>query len=896
MTQKIAIQNIYPLTPLQEGILFHYLMDKGTKSYIEQMVLTVKGDLDKSVMKEAFQLIFDRHDVLRTVFRSEKLAKPLQVVLKSRKAQIHYEDVSGVILEGKDSVLDNYRSIEIEKGFDLSKEQLFRMTVLKIADQKYKLILTFHHIILDGWSVSVLLEELLNTYRAFSEGENINFEGAFPFSSYISWMNKQNTDEAASYWNNYFLHYEKPLRLPELSNKKVSPDYRAEEFVFDLGKGVTESLREIAKDEKVTLNSVVQSLWGLLLHWYSQSDDIVFGSVVSGRSPELPGIEKAVGMYINTVPVRMKIDKDISFTSLVQTVHEDGLRSKPYEFYPLYSIERKLNHDQDLINHVLAFENYPLDPKKFESSKDNHFSVENVKFYDQTHYDLNIVVFPEESLTFRISFNSEVYDKEFVKGIKSHLSQLAEHVCEHPDRLLGDLSPIADEERDFILKNGKGKIASYPSEATIHEIFEMCAERYPSKGALKFGEKEYTYSEVNREANRIAAFLRKNGLKRGEIAAILANRTPETVIGILAILKAGGTYLPIDPALPEDRILYTLNDSRAGFLLDQTNNFKGYAGIVINLRDSQLKKMPAENLLNVNEPSDSAYVIYTSGTTGKPKGVMVEHQNVVRLLHTSSFQFTIGSEDIWTIFHSFSFDFSVWEMFGALLHGGKGVIVPKETAQDPKEFSHLIQIENVTILNQTPSAFSRLIDEINSHEKENISLRYVIFGGEALKPAMLQEWNKKYPEVKVVNMYGITETTVHVTYKEITANDITQNISNIGKPIPTNHVYILNEQKKLLPAGVIGELYVGGKGVTKGYLFREELTKERFVDNPFIDGERMYKTGDLARMLPNGELEYLGRIDHQIKVRGHRIEMGEIENRLLFHPSIKEAAVLATRI
>ncbi|QED47026.1 non-ribosomal peptide synthetase [Cytobacillus dafuensis] len=892
MSQKIGIQNIYPLTPLQEGILFHHLMDASSNAYIEQLVLSIKGRFHIDHLKEAYQRIIDRHDVFRTVFRSKKLAKPLQVVLKTRKAKIHFEDITSRDIVNKELFLEHYRELEVEKGFDLTKDQLFRITVLKVADDEYKLLFTFHHIILDGWSVAIVLEELMEVYHSIPLEKEISIDPVYPYSSYISWAENQNMSDASIYWNQYIREYEEPITIPKLSNKKTSSSYEAEDFVFDFGQEITSSLRDLAKRQKVTLNTVVQSLWGLLVHWYSQSEDIMFGSVVSGRPADLPGIEKAVGMYINTVPVRMKINKDLTFSSLIESVQNLGLQSKPYEYYPLYLIENKLNSNQPLIDHVLAFENYPLNQKSFEKRNNSSFVVENIQFYDQTHYDLNVIVFPEDSLRVRISFNSAVFDVGFIQGIKQHLVELAKKVCESPNEKLRGLSPLSNDEKAIILKHGNAEMAQYPSEYTIHEIFEICSEKYPSKTALKYGVQHVTYEELNSKSNRLAAVLRQKGLHRGDIVAIMADRTPEMIIGILATLKAGGTYLPVDPTLPFDRIHYMLSDSKAKFMLGQNDEIKEYSGIFISFKDIQLQNIPSTNLKNVNEPTDTAYIIYTSGTTGRPKGVMVDHKNVIRLLHNSDIQFQFDSGDIWTLFHSFSFDFSVWEMYGALLYGGTCVIVPKEIAQNPKAFLSLLQKEKVTVLNQTPSAFFHLIEEVYKKTNMTLNLRYVIFGGEALKPLILHEWKQRFPEICLVNMYGITETTVHVTYKEMNEYDIAQNISNIGKPIPTNTVYILNDQKELLPIGVPGELYVGGKGVSKGYLFQETLTKERFLENLFRPGELMYKTGDLVRMLPSGDLEYLGRIDHQVKVRGHRIELGEIENQLLSHSEIKEAVVI----
>lgn len=392
-----------------------------------------------------------------------------------------------------------------------------------------------------------------------------------------------------------------------------------------------------------------------------------------------------------------------------------------------------------------------------------------------------------------------------------------------------------------------------------------------------------------------AHVLRAKGVKPDSIVGILAERSLEMIVAILGVLKAGGAYLPIDPDYPEERISHMLEDSRAVILLTQSHFIDKYTsiGTVINLEDEQEYSDEQYNLSEVNKPSDLAYLIYTSGSTGKPKGAMIEHRNIVRLLFNSKMQFDFNENDVWTMFHSMSFDFSVWEMYGALLYGGRLVVVPKMTARSNVEYLRLLRNEKVTVLNQTPSAFYNIANEEVSYEEKELKIRYVIFGGEALKPALLKEWRKKYPQTRLINMYGITETTVHVTYKEIEEEEIRSNVSSIGRPIPTLTTYVMDKNMKVVPIGVAGELCVGGDGVCRGYLGRPELTKEKFVQNPYKPEERLYRSGDLVRLLSDGEMEYLGRIDHQVKIRGFRIELGEIEAQLLKHPSIEESLVIA---
>ncbi|MCP4148493.1 MAG: amino acid adenylation domain-containing protein, partial [bacterium] len=439
----------------------------------------------------------------------------------------------------------------------------------------------------------------------------------------------------------------------------------------------------------------------------------------------------------------------------------------------------------------------------------------------------------------------------------------------------------------------------YPREKTIHGIFEEQVEKTPENEALSVPGAEgisetVTYGELNKMANSLAHQLRKDGVQPDTIVGIIAVPSVEMIAGILAILKAGGAYLPLPPDFPAQRVKYMLEDAAIGILLKQGENLTGisFDGWVIPLAATPASGAEKGNLLHVNQPGHIAYVIYTSGSTGKPKGALIEHRNVVRLMFNRENPFGFTDKDSWTMFHSYGFDFSVWEMYGALLYGGKLVVVPKNLLRDPALFLELLREEEVTVLNQTPTAFYQLIEEESAAVGTALKLRYIIFGGEALNPARLREWKEKYPETRLINMYGITETTVHVTFKEIGKEEIEKGRSCIGTPIPTLSTYIMNEDLKLLPVGVPGELCVGGKGVCRGYLNRPELTAEVFVNNPYKPGERLYRSGDLAVLTGmDGQMEYEGRIDHQVKIRGFRVELGEIEARLLKLEGVKEALV-----
>jgi len=541
-----------------------------------------------------------------------------------------------------------------------------------------------------------------------------------------------------------------------------------------------------------------------------------------------------------------------------------------------------------LFDVMVVLQNTALNNK----NKQQHSGALKVSEYEggkrlSSKFDLlfNFVEIGEE-IQANIEFDSDIYNKSTIERLGDHLEQLLVVIIEQPSTPIQDLDYLSVKEKNQLLMASSAAAAQYPRDKTIVDLFEDQVAKTPDNIALVYEKTMLTYKELNEQSNQLAHYLRKNyGIRADDLVGILQERSEKIIVTILGILKSGAAYVPIDPEYPQERINYMIEDSKCKVVIDKEEwqRFK-----------EEEKTYGRNNPKSVNRPSDLAYVIYTSGTTGKPKGALIEHKNVVRLFKTDKPMFDFNSTDIWTMFHSYCFDFSVWEMYGALLYGGRLIMFPSIIAMDPDACLDLIIKEGVTVLNQTPSSFYNLIKKEMERKATNLQLRYVIFGGEALSPVKLSDWRERYPGVKLINMYGITETTVHVTYKEITKEDIEKNSSNIGKPIPTLSCYILDKIRNQVPVGVVGELYVGGDGVARGYLNKEELTSQRFLTSPFRDGERLYRSGDMVKRLESGELEYLGRVDDQVKIRGYRIELPEIERALQRHLDISSAIVLAT--
>lgn len=895
--EKQTIQKVYPLTPMQEGMMYHSIIEPKSSFYFTYLDLHVTGHLDMAILGKSVEQLIRQTDILRTAFVHKQLERPRQVVFTDRQTTLHFENIAHLPADLQQQHLTAYKKKNQSQSFDLAKDVLFRLAVFQTAEETYQFIWSNHHILIDGWSLGLVMKKLFRNYEALRHSQTIPLESERPYGDYIKWLEKQDKEEAFGYWEQRVAGFEQATPLPQKNLSGETDEYRNETFSFVWDQELVSAIKQLANRYQVTAPNVFQALWGLLLSKYNNTNDVMFGTVVSGRPSAISGIENMVGLFINTIPVRIQSEKMTTFADLFLAVQRHALEAEQFDFVPLYEIQNRSPLNQHLINHLLAFENFPLD-RELENDhfeKRLGFSAEVTEAFEQTNYDFNLIAFPGDEWTIKMMFNAAVYDREWIGQTAAHLTYLATTAVGNPEGEIRHMSVMPPEEKETMLESFTNLEAAYPEGTTINELFEEKAATHPDNVAVVLDGQQLTYRELNKKANQLARVLQEKGAGPDVLIGIMTERSIEMIISMVAVLKAGSAYVPIDPAYPSERIDFMLEDSGTHLLLTKEEyvNAVGYTGQIIDMSAMELDRVDDSNLDIRHTPKHLAYIIYTSGTTGKPKGVMISHRNVVRLLFNSNQPFSFSEQDAWTMFHSYCFDFSVWEMYGALLYGGKLVVVPKETAQSPNDFRQLLISENVTVLNQTPTAFSSLIQRELIEKSRTLKLRYVVFGGEALKPIMLKEWHEKYPETKLINMYGITETTVHVTYKEIGLEEINQNVSNIGRPIPTLGCYIMDKDLNMMPAGVAGELVVTGLGLARGYLNRPELTAERFLDHPFKAGERLYRSGDLARMLPSGELEYMGRLDHQVKIRGFRIELGEIEHQLIKINAVTEAVVVA---
>ncbi|WP_164931455.1 non-ribosomal peptide synthetase [Longirhabdus pacifica] len=889
---KKNIKDIYELTPMQSGMLYHAIQDSKANLHIVQGCVKLKGVMHAELLEQSFNHIIQKYDVLRTAFVYEKVNQPLQIIFKDRPAKLELVDLS--YLEEKQKALVQYRTSDRNRAFDLTKDVLIRLHLVKLGHENYELIWNFHHMLMDGWCWSIVFDELITVYGQLLKGETPYIEQEIPYSQYVQWLQQQHYDRGRQFWQESLQGFEDATTIPNQKNPADQFTYR--EYQWQLDAELTSQLSTLAKTYQTTVNNVFQTVWGILLQKVNTVNDAVFGAVVSGRSPEIPHVEKIVGLFINTVPVRIHTQVGDTFATLLQRNHEWAIQAKQQEHVSLADIQADSACGDKLIDHIVVFENY----QSTSDSVQEKFNQLGLSFargesYEPSSYGLTIVVEPSDRLHVTFAFNEEQYTSEFIQNISQYMGNIFNCVIDNPQLEIQQIQWLTKEEEQHILSDDDQLYVDYPKHKTVHQLFEDQVQRTPDRIAVTYENKQYTYAQLNEKANQLARILQKNDVQKETIVAICIDRSLDMMVSMLAILKANGTYLPIDPHYPEERIQYMLADSQAQVLIVEHASMVSpkYEGTTIVLAEQHLKQEDHSNLQLQVDPNDVAYVIYTSGSTGKPKGVMVEHRNVVRLLFHEQNLFDFNEHDTWTMFHSMCFDFSVWEIYGALLYGGRLVIVSLQVAQDTKQFYDVVRDQQVTILNQTPAAFYLFIEQAMLEQGQPLSLRKVIFGGEALSPIKLKDWKRKYNDTMLINMYGITETTVHVTYKEVTDEDIQLNVSNIGRTIPTLKTYVLDPDQRILPDGVPGELCVSGEGVARGYLHRSELTKERFIDNPFISGYKLYRSGDLVKRLPNGEMEYLGRMDHQVKIRGHRIELGEVTSKLLQLDDVKDGIVIA---
>ncbi len=896
-----------PLSWAQERLWFLNQLEGKSATYNMPEAVRITGNLDINALQQALSEIVTRHEVLRTSFPSVQ-GRPIQVIQPKATLNIKVVDLREVEDTEPETVLHQQAQQEATTPFDLERAPLIRCSLWQLDTREYVLLLTMHHIVSDGWSMGVFIQEISSLYQAFTQGEPSPLpELPIQYADFAIWQRQWLSGEVLEnqlhYWQEQLKGAPELLQLPTDRPRPTVQNYRGTTQSFSLNTDLTKKLQTLSRNSGTTLFMVLHAALATLLYRYSGQSDILIGAGIANRNHS--EIESLIGFFVNMLVLRTRFEDNPSMKSLLAQVRETTLKAYEHQDVPFEQVVEALQPQRSLsyaplFQVAFVLQNTPRSELQLPNVTLTTFTPEMVT----TKFDLTVSMSQTSSgLVGSWEYSTELFDGSTIERMTGHFQNLLSAIVENPSQKVGEFPLLSEAERHQLLVEWNETESEYPSDKCIHQLFEEQVERTPLSIAVVFEKEQLTYVQLNQRANQLAHHLQTLGVGPEVLVGIGVERSLEMVVGLLGILKAGGAYVPLDPSYPQERLSYMLADSGVEVLLTQQSLLESWpqnqAQVVCLDTDwGAIERHSQENLDVGVGVENLAYVIYTSGSTGVPKGVLVEHKNVVRLFAATQSWYHFNANDVWTNFHSIAFDFSVWEIWGALLYGGRLVIVPYWLAREPQSFYDLLCSEKVTVLNQTPSAFRQLINVEKADEGQpQLSLRLVIFGGEALELQSLKPWFEQHGDrsPQLVNMYGITETTVHVTYRPLTIQDLNSSGSVIGCPIPDLQMYILDDNLQPVPIGVKGQMYVGGAGVARGYLNREQLTLERFIPNPFNHQleERLYQTGDVARYLPNGDIEYLGRSDNQVKVRGFRIELGEIEAVLNTHPQIQQAVVVA---
>ena len=889
------VESIYPLSPMQTGMLFHSLYTPNSGVYCTQTLITINGEINVIAFKQAWEKVVERHSVLRTLFIWEKRQQPLQIVRKQCDLPWKYQDWRQLSPTEQQQHLDSLLQTECHLGFQLNQAPLMRCHLIQLSDQTYKFLWNRHHLLLDGWSQPIIYQEVLTFYQAYSQGQNCDLPCPRPYQEYIIWLQQQNLSDADSFWRRILKGFTAPTplivdhpRQPTSGNQPLTN----QEQELCLSRATTQGLQALGQQHNLTLSTLLQAAWAILLSRYSGESDVLFGVTVSGRPASLSGVKNMVGLFINTLPLRVSIPESVLILPWLKQLQQNQAQLQDYAYSSLADVQRMSDvpPSVSLFESLLVFENYPID--NLSQEKNQFLSVSEVENFEETNYPLTVVAIPKPELLIKFSYDISRFTKDTVIRMAGHLQTLLEAIIANPQQQVSQLPLLTAEEQNQLLIEWNNTQINYHKDRCLHQLFEEQVERNSEAIAVIFDDQKLTYQELNNRANQLAHCLQEKGVKPDVLVGIFIERSLEMIIGILGILKAGGAYLPLDPNYPAERLAYMLQDSAVSILITQQSLVESLpenqAELLCLDRDGQhLENYSIENPINQVKSANLAYIIYTSGSTGQPKGVMNTHQGIGNnLLQTMDVYPRIAGDRILQM-GLLSFDISVWEIFCSLTSGATLVLAKPEGQKDITYLINLIAQEKVTHAIFVPSMLRVFLQQPNL---ENCSyLKQIFCGGEALSSELKQRFFERL-NCELYNLYGPTETAVYATYFQCTPESNYQ-IIPIGRPIANTQIYILNSDLKPVPIGSAGELHIGGISLARGYLNQPELTAQKFIFNPFGKG-KLYKTGDLARYLPDGNIEYLGRIDNQVKLRGLRIELGEIESLLATHPQVEQTIII----
>lgn len=879
-----SLQAYYPVSTAQHRLLLVQEIGGASLAYHMPMIVQLYGVLDNKKLNQAFKQLVQRHESLRTSFPQENGDRVQQI---HSIEEISFEVTYSTSQQKTDAIVDELITAFMIP-FVIEKAPLMRVQVIQFDAEEHLLMLDIHHLISDGLSMERLTTEFIQLYS----GESLP-PLSIQYKDYAVWQQHQLAED---HWKDQEEFWMSTLQgeLPvlQLATDFLRPSvqqFDGERVSAMLDKSLIQSIKQLAIQQGCTMYMVLLSAYYILLHKYTDQQDLIVGTPVAGRSQST--LQPLIGMFVNTLPLRQYPSGDKSFIAFLQEVKQHVLQAFQYEHYPLEQIVEKLGVPRDISRNPLFDTVFSYQHAQSESIEVQGLQFQPYQNVTRTaKFDLTLIAEESSSadeLIIHWDYASHLYEKQTIIAFHNHYLNILQAIVSAPDELIRTIQMLTPSEQHELVIDLNRLTAMYDREQTIHGLFEQQVLLYPHQKAIVYEDQIMTYAELNEQSNQLAAYLQQQGVVPDNIIAIMPERSLQMVIGILGILKAGAAYLPIDPEYPKARIEFMLKDSQTSLLLTHRylGNDVSFDGSILDLDDASLYQ---HNLTYTpaNVTSDHvAYVIYTSGTTGTPKGVLVEHHGMANMRLTYEHTFELTSNDRIVQFANLSFDASVWEMYMALFMGGTLYLAPKEKLINIDYFTKWINMHQITVAMLPPNFAVYLEPERLS------SLRLLITGGSESSIELVRRWN---PFVDYCNAYGPTEATICVSIWK-SARGTQQYLSGtipIGEPVWNTHLYVMNSDQQLTPRGIAGELYIGGDVLARGYWQRSDLTAEKFIVSPFLQGERIYRTGDLVRWLPDGQLEYLGRIDHQVKIRGYRIELGEIESKLVNHPQIQEATVI----
>ncbi|TYP72398.1 non-ribosomal peptide synthetase [Paenibacillus methanolicus] len=880
---KSNVEDILGLTPLQEGLLYH-AMTGDDRHYAQHLTLRLTGDLAPDAIRQAWAHVIQANDMLRTVYRWEGMERPVQLVLKRIDVPIEIRDYSAEMPAESERLAQEFLRAEQERPFDLRTKPL-RIAVCKRSAQAGDMLISWHHILYDGWSNGVIMREFLEAYESLKAGATPPARVKTGFKQFLKWRQAQSKARVQAYWQDALSGLEERTSLPELARvERPAQSPASGRCKIALEDIATQRLYACSRELQLQPAVLFYGAWGLLLGRYSRSNDVLFGTTVSGRVPAIPGVEEMVGLFINTVPLRARMAPDTVVSEWLQALAEQLRERETFEHAPLTDVTAcsGLGAGQPLFDSIVVVENYPL---QRNLGSGGAMGISSYDMQENTHYALTLGIALFDGIGIELAYDTERYGDEAVGRLAEQYRYVLEQLISHPGARLRDVKLATESESDQILTefNRLRRPAEYPDAKPFHVLFERQAERTPGGVALVHEGRAFAYRELNERANGLARRLREKGVRPEDFVAIYMARSERLLIALLAVLKSGAAYVPIDHEYAPSRVSYMLQDSGSRLLIaDDRPVALDFDGETIRVDDDDFRAHDDLNPDNVSTPRQSALVLYTSGSTGNPKGVVLTHGNLIAYVEAFRREFGLTADDVYLQQASCAFDQFIEEVFPVLAAGGRIVMAQRMDVLDTSGLVKLIEDEGVTIV----SASALLLNELNKQPGMR-GVRVFISGGDVMKPSYITHLKR---HAKVYNTYGPTEATVCATYYRYDGD--ADGPIPIGKPILHYRVYVLDEAGHLAPIGVPGEICIAGAGVARGYLNQPALSESRFAADPFAAGERMYRTGDVGSWLPDGNLLFHGRNDNQLKIRGYRIEPGEIEHHLQRHPDVEEAVVL----